>query len=59
VSIDGKSLRGTKIANGLHGQRDGTLREAAGRVRKGASAQVIAVLRNLVRNQMMMSLEAI
>jgi hypothetical protein len=36
------------IANGLHGRRDGTLKEDAGRVRKGSGAQVMAVLRNLV-----------
>ena len=36
------------IENGLHGRRDGTLKEDAGRVRKGAAAQVMAVLRNLV-----------
>jgi hypothetical protein len=36
------------IENGLHGRRDGTLREDASRVRKGAGAQVMAVLRNLV-----------
>jgi predicted transposase YbfD/YdcC len=36
------------IENGLHGRRDGTLKEDAGRVRKGSGAQVMAVLRNLV-----------
>jgi hypothetical protein len=36
------------IENGLHGRRDGTLKEDASRVRKGAAAQVMAVLRNLV-----------
>jgi hypothetical protein len=36
------------IENGLHGRRDGTLKEDASRVRKGAGAQVMAVLRNLV-----------
>ena len=36
------------IENGLHARRDGTLKEDAGRVRKGAAAQVMAVLRNLV-----------
>jgi hypothetical protein len=36
------------IENGLHGRRDGTLREDAGRARKGAAAQVGAILRNLV-----------
>lgn len=36
------------IENGLHGVRDGTLREDASRIRKGASTQVMAVLRNIV-----------
>lgn len=36
------------IENGLHGVRDGTLREDASRVRKGAAAEVMAVLRNIV-----------
>ena len=36
------------IENGLHGVRDGTLREDASRIRKGASAQVMAALRNIV-----------
>jgi hypothetical protein len=36
------------IENGLHGRRDGTLREDASRVRRGASSQVMACLRNLV-----------
>ncbi len=36
------------IENGLHGRRDGTLKEDAGRGRKGAAAQVMAVLRNVV-----------
>jgi predicted transposase YbfD/YdcC len=36
------------IENGLHNRRDGTLKEDASRVRKGAAAQVMAVLRNLV-----------
>jgi predicted transposase YbfD/YdcC len=36
------------IENGLHGRRDGTLKEDASRVRTGAGAQVMAVLRNLV-----------
>jgi predicted transposase YbfD/YdcC len=36
------------IENGLHGRRDGTLKEDATRVRKGAGAQVMAVLRNIV-----------
>jgi hypothetical protein len=36
------------IENGLHGRRDGTLKEDASRVRKGCGAQVMAVLRNLV-----------
>jgi hypothetical protein len=44
-----ESVRGHwGIENGLHGRRDGTLKEDAGRVRKGAAAQVMAVLRNLV-----------
>ena len=37
-----------EIENGLDGRRDGTLREDASRVRKGADVQVMAVLRNLV-----------
>lgn len=36
------------IENSLHGVRDGTLREDASRVRKGAGAQVMAALRNIV-----------
>src|SRR5262249_21007724 len=36
------------IENGLHARWDGTLKEDAGRVRKGSGAQVMAVLRNLV-----------
>ena len=36
------------IENGLHNRRDGTMKEDASRVRKGAGAQVMAVLRNLV-----------
>jgi hypothetical protein len=36
------------IENGLHGRRDGTLREDASRVRRGAASQVMAGLRNLV-----------
>lgn len=36
------------IENGLHGRRDGTRREGASRVRKGAASQVMAALRNLV-----------
>lgn len=35
------------IENGLHGRRDGTLREDAGRIRKGAAAQVLAIVRNV------------
>jgi hypothetical protein len=35
------------IENGLHGRRDGTLREDASRVRRGAASQVMAGLRNL------------
>ena len=41
-----RSHRG--IENGLHGRRDGTLREDASRARRGAAAQVMAALRNLV-----------
>jgi predicted transposase YbfD/YdcC len=36
------------IENGLHGVRDGTLREDASRIRKGSATQVMAVLRNIV-----------
>ena len=36
------------IENGLHGVRDGTLREDASRIRKGAATQTMAVLRNIV-----------
>jgi predicted transposase YbfD/YdcC len=36
------------IENGLHGVRDGALREDASRIRKGSSPQVMAVLRNIV-----------
>lgn len=36
------------IENGLHGRRDGTLREDASRVRRGAAAQLMSGLRNLV-----------
>lgn len=36
------------IENGLHGRRDGALREDAGRVRTGSAPQVVAALRNLV-----------
>ena len=36
------------IENGLHGRRDGTLKEDASRVRKGSGPQVMAVLRNLI-----------
>lgn len=35
------------IENGLHGVRDGTLREDASRIRKGSSTQVMAILRNI------------
>jgi len=35
------------IENGLHGVRDGTLREDASRIRKGSAAQVMAVIRNV------------
>jgi predicted transposase YbfD/YdcC len=36
------------IENGLHGVRAGTLREDASRIRKGAAAEVMATLRNIV-----------
>ena len=36
------------IENGLHGVRDGTLREDSSRIRKGAAAEVMATLRNIV-----------
>jgi hypothetical protein len=36
------------IENGLHGVRDGTLREDASRIRKGAATQTMAVLRKIV-----------
>jgi hypothetical protein len=36
------------IENGLHGVRDGTFREDASRIRKGSSAQVMAILRNII-----------
>jgi predicted transposase YbfD/YdcC len=36
------------IENGLHGVRDGTLREDASRIRKGTAAETMAVLRNLI-----------
>lgn len=36
------------IENGLHGRRDGTLREDASRVRRGSASQVMAALRNLI-----------
>jgi len=36
------------IENGLHGVRDGTLREDASRIRKGAAAETMAVLRNII-----------
>jgi predicted transposase YbfD/YdcC len=35
------------IENGLHGVRDGTLREDASRIRKGSAAQVMAIVRNI------------
>lgn len=48
-----KALLGTTrnhwgIENGLHGVRDGTLREDASRIRKGSGPQVMAALRNIV-----------
>jgi hypothetical protein len=36
------------IENGLHGVRDGTLREDASRIRKGSAPQVMAIVRNIV-----------
>jgi predicted transposase YbfD/YdcC len=36
------------IENGLHGVRDGTLREDASRIRTGSGPQVMAGLRNIV-----------
>jgi predicted transposase YbfD/YdcC len=35
------------IENGLHGVRDGTLREDASRIRKGSAVQVMAIVRNI------------
>ena len=35
------------IENGLHGVRDGTLREDASRIRMGSGPQVMAALRNI------------
>jgi predicted transposase YbfD/YdcC len=36
------------IENGLHGVRDGTLREDASRIRKGGAAETMAILRNII-----------
>ena len=36
------------IENGLHGVRDGTLREDASRIRKGTAPQLMASLRNII-----------
>lgn len=36
------------IENGLHGVRDGTLREDASRIRRGAAPEVMAALRNII-----------
>ena len=36
------------IENGLHGVRDGTLREDASRIRRGTATETMAVLRNIV-----------
>ena len=36
------------IENGLHGVRDGTLREDASRIRRGAAPEVMAIVRTLV-----------
>jgi DDE family transposase len=49
---DAKALLATTrghwgIENGLHGVRDGTLREDASRIRKGSAPQVMATLRNI------------
>ena len=35
------------IENGLHGVRDGTLREDASRIRSGSATQVMAIVRNI------------
>ena len=40
--------RGRGIENGLHGVRDGTLREDASRIRRGSVTQVMAIVRNIV-----------
>jgi hypothetical protein len=36
------------IENGLHGVRDGTLREDDSRIRRGSATQVMAIVRNIV-----------
>jgi predicted transposase YbfD/YdcC len=36
------------IENGLHGVRDGTLREDASRIRRGSAPEVMAALRNII-----------
>jgi predicted transposase YbfD/YdcC len=36
------------IENGLHGVRDGTLREDASRIRRGSAPEVMAALRNVL-----------
>ena len=36
------------IANGLHGVRDGTRRDDASRIRRGAATEVMAAVRNIV-----------
>jgi hypothetical protein len=36
------------IENGLHGVRDGTLREDASRIRRGSAPQAMAILRNII-----------
>jgi predicted transposase YbfD/YdcC len=36
------------IENGLHGVRDGALREDASRIRKGAATEAMAILRNII-----------
>jgi predicted transposase YbfD/YdcC len=36
------------IENGLHGVRDGTLREDACRIRRGTATETMAILRNII-----------
>ncbi|MGA2706469.1 MAG: hypothetical protein ABSH35_36090 [Isosphaeraceae bacterium] len=35
------------IENGMHGVRDGAIREDASRIRKGSASQVVAIPRNI------------